>query len=91
MTDAEKKPAKIKETHDKKPEKKTVHKKAANSTTAGFSILIFFIAIAIFGTLYLLWENQQKTAIKGQITTQPMVLIMIFSLVHWQQLIRPLQ
>jgi len=70
MTDAEKKPAKTKETHDKKPEKKTVHKKAANSTTAGFSILIFFIAIAIFGTLYLLWENQQKTAIKGQITTQ---------------------
>lgn len=69
MTDAEKKPVKTKETHAKKPEKKAAHKKA-KSSSAGFNTLIFFIAIAIFGALYLLWENQQKNSIREQITTQ---------------------
>ena len=69
MTDAEKKPIKTKESNAKKPEKKAAHKKARPSS-AGFNTLIFFTAIAIFGALYLLWENQQKISIREQITTQ---------------------
>lgn len=70
MTDADKKPVKTKESKTTKPVKKAVHKKTAKSSSAGLSTLIFFIAITIFGGLYLLWENQQQNSIKEQITTQ---------------------
>lgn len=74
MTDAEKKPADSNKNESKNVKKKTAHNKkktsSHNKSTAAVITLIFFISIFIFGGLYLLWEGQQKNAIKQQILTQ---------------------
>lgn len=66
MSDAEKKSTSPKTT-EKKVKKKTVK---STSSNAGVFTLIFLLAIATVGGLYLLWENQQKNSIKQQLTTQ---------------------
>lgn len=66
MTDAEEKPTATKTT-EKKVQKKTVK---STSSNAGVFTLVFLLAIATVGGLYLLWENQQKNFIKQQLTTQ---------------------
>lgn len=83
MTDSEKKSANTdaKEQNDKEIEKVATKKKAAkstkhakahasNSSHVGLITLLFFIAIATLGGLYLVWENLQKNSFKQQITTQ---------------------
>jgi len=66
MTDAEEKSTATK-TAEKKVRKKTVK---STSPNAGVFTLVFLLAIATVGGLYLLWENQQKNSIKQQLTTQ---------------------
>ncbi len=78
MTDSEKQSA---NTEDKEVEKVAAKKKAAkstkhakahksNSSHVGLITLLFFIAIATLGGLYLVWESLQQNSIKQQITTQ---------------------
>lgn len=70
MTDAEKKSAD--KNKSKEVKKKTVAKKPAKATSssAGIITLIFFIAIATLGGLYLLWEGQKKNSIKQQLSAK---------------------
>ena len=79
MTDAEKKSTDTNNNESKldshNVKKKTVHKKGAKSSqhkisSAAIITLIFFVALATLGGLYLLWEGQQKNSIKQQISSQ---------------------
>ena len=62
MADVEKK--------DTKPKaNKAITNKPTSSSTIYF-VLVFFICIALFGGVYILWENQQQYSIKQQLITQ---------------------
>ena len=62
-----------KETSDKSVKQTTAKPVASNksgSSNAGLFTLVFFIAIATAGGLYLLWEEQQKNSLKQQLSAQ---------------------
>ena len=80
MTDAEKKPADTKKVEQKPLDQKSTdkphaqHKRKVKTkstpSNAGPLILIFFVALATVGGLYLLWQGQKTNSIKQQITSQ---------------------
>lgn len=70
MTETENKNTETKEVKEKSPHKKVARRKTRHTSSAGLSIFVFFIAIAVAGGLYMLWENQQQQYLKQQIVTQ---------------------
>ena len=76
-SDADNKSVQKTEKQTSDADNKSVQKKAAKprrhkstSSNAGLIVLLFLMALAAYGGLYYLWESQQQTHIKQQITTQ---------------------